>query len=761
MINRRFLNFKTYDAFINKLDGGEIDRDNAIVFIQDKSCIWARGKEYMCIDPSTADIQGNTLTFKNGDDSVVFTVTQNGGTLEFVDSNGNTSSATYILKRDFDNSISNINNLIGSIEEISQGYALTKDLKRVAFTGDYSDLQNTPTIPQVISQLSSTSENPVQSKVIYAELQNKANNADLAPFITSTQYNEGLGTKQDKLTAGYGISRDALNRNIIESTVDTSVYVIVTSLPDPSEANQDKIYIRETQITPGQYKYEQFRVKNGQWALIGDMNQNVDLSSYLTINEAENTYQHIIDDYLTSADLTPYAKLTDIQDVRSDLSNYALISFVQQNFQAKGDYATKDYVDNAFVKWIDVYNTAQGGGSSSEDTPQSDDQDDDNNNNNNSNNDQPGGGTTIINPTTTIIQQIELDDELSLSSQNGVMNYVIKAALDNKADASELRNYATTQQLNTKADVSSLQNYVNNSTFNTALEQKQDVLTPGRGISIINNVISSTLDTSVYIFADDFPSLDDINPDKIYIIEGEDNGEPIYTQYRYNGEEWIPLGQITPEVDLTTYLRSDAAAQTYLSKSEAAQTYQVAGNYQPAGNYANADEVARTYQEKGDYISRGIFDAFILNVNNTFQRKGGYALASDVSNALTLLQQLIDQKYVLKIDVPMGDQYSTSDPVQINIGTQDGNGGSSSSSSSNMVTLTVQQYENLVEAGLVNENTYYFTYEGEPETTEWHFGDSFPITFGNSTWGFGDKFPITLTDGSTPDSFGTFPINLT
>lgn len=63
-----------------------------------------------------------------------------------------------------------------------------------------------------------------------------------------------------------------------------------------------------------------------------------------------------------------------------------------------------------------------------------------------------------------------------------------------------------------------------------------------------------------------------------------------------------------------------------------------------------------------------------------------------------------------------------------------------------MVTLTVEQYQALVDANLVQEDTYYFTYEGEPETTEWHFGD---------------QFPIILTDGSTPDSIGTFPINLT
>ena len=70
-----------------------------------------------------------------------------------------------------------------------------------------------------------------------------------------------------------------------------------------------------------------------------------------------------------------------------------------------------------------------------------------------------------------------------------------------------------------------------------------------------------------------------------------------------------------------------------------------------------------------------------------------------------------------------------------------GSGGSGSGSISNMITLSTDEYSALVAADLVDENTYYFTYE-------------------KTTWGFGDQFPIILTDGSTPDSIGTFPITL-
>ena len=60
-----------------------------------------------------------------------------------------------------------------------------------------------------------------------------------------------------------------------------------------------------------------------------------------------------------------------------------------------------------------------------------------------------------------------------------------------------------------------------------------------------------------------------------------------------------------------------------------------------------------------------------------------------------------------------------------------------------MVTLTTQQYQSLVDNNLIDEATYYFTYEGEEETTNnWTFGGTFPITFHDGGIG---TFPITLT----------------
>ena len=55
MINRKFFNFKTYDGFLAKKNANEIPEDS-IVFIQDRHCIWARGKEYICDGPYTSSV---------------------------------------------------------------------------------------------------------------------------------------------------------------------------------------------------------------------------------------------------------------------------------------------------------------------------------------------------------------------------------------------------------------------------------------------------------------------------------------------------------------------------------------------------------------------------------------------------------------------------------------------------------------------------------------------------------------------------------
>lgn len=545
MINRRYLNFKTYDAFLRQLNADEI-RQDSIVFIQDKACIWAHGKEYICDGPITTSTEGQSLKFKNGDDSVIFSINTNEGTLTFTDQNGNTISNTYAL----DSELQSIAN------------AQTQSLINVEKEHD-QDIDNVRSY--------------IQSEI-----------ARLSAWIA---------TKAD--------------------------------------------------------------VINGE-------------------NPPE--------DYET------------------------LYNYINKNFQLKGDYALNDYVDQTFVKKPEVYTPKQGVWGSDIDISDS-------------------SSSAINIPTASA--NITVDTDLDATSSNPLENRAIKLWLDTKANVSDLNQYATKTQLQDKANRSELNNYATK-------QDIQDLYTAGSGIQIINNEISTTIDTNMWIVVDALPTVN-IDPNKIYLLEESQNGDTIYTEYRYKNEQWVASGQRMPEVDLSGYLTTDSAANVYLNKNDAANTYQ------PIGNYADADDIANTYQQKGNYIEYDTLEAFRTNINNTFQRKGVYALSSDVTAALTLLQQIIDQKYVLKTDVPMDNVYNTSDPVQIQLGHEQG-GQSTTIGVSRMVTLTTDQYEILVQNNAVQSDTYYFTYEGEAETDLWHFGD---------------KFPIILTDQSTPDNIGTFPINLT
>jgi len=68
------------------------------------------------------------------------------------------------------------------------------------------------------------------------------------------------------------------------------------------------------------------------------------------------------------------------------------------------------------------------------------------------------------------------------------------------------------------------------------------------------------------------------NPNKIYLLEHEVDGEISYTEYRYDGDsqEWIEVGEKAPEINLEPYMTKAEAqiahqniTDNYLSKAEA------------------------------------------------------------------------------------------------------------------------------------------------------------------------------------------------
>lgn len=725
MINKRFLNFKTYNGFLAKKD--EIPEDS-IVFIQDKPCIWARGKEYICDGPSIASVENDTLTFKNVNDKTIFTLQQNGGVLTIKDSEGNKISATYALK---------------------------SQLSNVAFSGSYDDLTNTPDPIVVDKFLESGSENPIENNAVYTALQNKADNTALAGYVQTSTYNAGMLGKQDTLVAGTGIQiyKDSITKeNVIKSTLDTNVYEFVTEIPDVETADPNKIYILEVNNGDGTYRYEQYRLRDGQFVSFDVVIPEVKLDEYLKQSDADNLYQPKANNYVTSEDLAPYATIQEhINPILSALNNYALKSYVDNSISSiQSNYATKDWVVETFVQKSQVYSPDISEWGLPEDSE--------------TNSPTPGNGSSASN--------ITIDRELDLTSLNPVQNNAVALAIkklqDDKADKTNLLNYYTKTEVDSKLGSFNSSSYITGQEVAALIADKQDRLTAGRGISIVDNEISSTLDTEVYVFVtNQLPSPPNVSANKIYVLETVEtvNNEErrTYTQWRWSEDDndWVELGSVTPEIDLSDYLTKNEASAAYAPKDNYATQVQLTklredayNDLQRKGNYATVEYLEGVLSQN-NYVTTSDLIPYALDqdVNSLSQDLDAltsavttnYALKQDVTN----LRNFVNSTYV-KIaqlytpdDVLDGGWETTTpnDPSNGSSGSSEESG--SSNGSPKFVTLTESEYAQLVENNLVQQGVYYFTYEGEAPSTDWHFGDKFPITL-TDNWAFGGTFPIRL-----------------
>lgn len=154
------------------------------------------------------------------------------------------------------------------------------------------------------------------------------------------------------------------------------------------------------------------------------------------------------------------------------------------------------------------------------------------------------------------------------------------------------------------------------------LSAKQDALTPGDGISIEKNVISCTLDTSLYKVVVSLPESGEEN--KIYLVESNEQGEQnIYTEYGYINGKWETLGQYRAEVNLAPYLTKDDAARSY----------------QPKGDYALREELpavptkVRELENDAEYVDADSMQQAIdgIDVGVKAVRLGNNDMGDDVS----------------------------------------------------------------------------------------------------------------------------------
>lgn len=96
-------------------------------------------------------------------------------------------------------------------------------------------------------------------------------------------------------------------------------------------------------------------------------------------------------------------------------------------------------------------------------------------------------------------------------------------------------------------------------------KSKQDKLAAGTGIAIQGNVISCTLDTSVFVVKESLPEQPDPGKgDKIYVVPNPDGqGNDIYDEYLWIDGKWEKVGSFKADVDLSAYqTKQDDALRT-------------------------------------------------------------------------------------------------------------------------------------------------------------------------------------------------------
>lgn len=117
-----------------------------------------------------------------------------------------------------------------------------------------------------------------------------------------------------------------------------------------------------------------------------------------------------------------------------------------------------------------------------------------------------------------------------------------------------------------------------------SVPNKQEMLIEGKGINIDDNVISCTLDTTLYKVVQNLPETGEEN--KIYLIQSNGGGaQNIYQEYAFVDNEWEILGEYRAEVNL----------EPYLSKEDAEELYQPKGNYITVENLPKEILMMRAY----------------------------------------------------------------------------------------------------------------------------------------------------------------------
>lgn len=117
--------------------------------------------------------------------------------------------------------------------------------------------------------------------------------------------------KQDALTPGTGI--EITDDNTISVTLDTTVFKVVSSLPDsPASEDVNKIHLVPSESTGENNSYKEYLWVDNEWEEIGTYVSTVDLTPYLTKEDAGKIYQKLTDDSLQTQNKTVVGGINEV-----------------------------------------------------------------------------------------------------------------------------------------------------------------------------------------------------------------------------------------------------------------------------------------------------------------------------------------------------------------------------------------------------------------------------------------------------------------
>lgn len=195
----------------------------------------------------------------------------------------------------------------------------------------------------------------------------------------------------------------------------------------------------------------------------------------------------------------------------------------------------------------------------------------------------------------TVQKVVDMDPSLYQTKEDNTLNTtskIVSGAINELLSNSQTK---TDNSLNTTSKTVS-------GAINELLTTKQNNITAGIGLELVDNTLNVILDTEVFKVVQVLPAQPaEGDENKIHLVPSTTSGtQNIYTEYVYANNNWEILGEYDAHVDLTPYL----------TKAEAAGTYQPIGSYQTKliagenikieGSTISVDEDFNLYQTKTD-----------------------------------------------------------------------------------------------------------------------------------------------------------------